>query len=330
MCTVTNEELVALIQAGENVQTNMAQLYKQNQNFIRKIALPFSKSVEMDDLMQEAYLGLVKSVEKYDPDLGFKFITYAEYDIKHAIQRYIQNSGMIKRLPAHILTLISKYQKFRSDYQATNGIEPTDEKYCVFLNISPNNLKKLRKYMVESQFISIDSPLSGTEDYTLGDTIPDDFCLEESILKQVATERGKHELWDAVKNLKGRQAEIVERIYRNGESPEAIGIRLKVSRQRVYQLQNEGLKALRNNRKVKELAEVYGYDAYRAYHWGVSRFKTTGISSTEYLALNRISWQEEQRKKQKERPKKPLTVSDIDSTIAEIERMLEECRISMW
>lgn len=280
---MTNEELVSLIQRGENVQANMAQLYKQNRNFIWKVALPFSKSAEMDDLMQEGYLGLVKSIEKYDPGLGFKFLTYAEHYIKKAMRWYIQNSGMVKKLPPDILSQISKYQKFRSDYQATNGLEPVDEEYCVFLNISPNNLKKLRKFMVESQIISIDSPLSGTEDYTLGDTISDDFCLEESILDQVATERCKHELWDAVKNLKGRQAEIVERIYRNGESPEAIGTRLKVSQQRVYQLRDEGIKALRGNRKVKEIAEIFGYDSYLAYHWGVGRFKTTGTSSVEFL-----------------------------------------------
>lgn len=68
---MTNEELVDLIQAGDHVQDNMGLLYQQNRRFITGIALPFSSSVELDDLMQEAYFGLEKAVSKYDPTLGY-------------------------------------------------------------------------------------------------------------------------------------------------------------------------------------------------------------------------------------------------------------------
>ena len=112
---MTNEELVALIQAGDHVQDNMGQLYQQNKNFIVGIALPFSNAADMDDLMQEAYFGLYKAAQKFDPDLGFKFLTYAEYPIRVSVQRYCQNNGQLKRVPVHVLEQISKYQKFRYD-----------------------------------------------------------------------------------------------------------------------------------------------------------------------------------------------------------------------
>lgn len=147
---MTNEELVALIQAGVDVQSNMGQLWTQNRKFIIKIALPYSKSCELEDLIQEAYFGLEKAVEKYDTEKGFQFLTYAEHWIRQEIHRYCQNSGRLKRVPVHWIEQISKYQKFRSDYQAITGSEPVDEEYCIFLNISPNKLKELRGYMVES------------------------------------------------------------------------------------------------------------------------------------------------------------------------------------
>ena len=82
---MTNEELVALIQAGDHVSENMTMLYQQNRRFIAGLALPFSNSVELDDLMQEAYFGLEKAVSKYDPTLGYAFLTYAENHIRLSI-----------------------------------------------------------------------------------------------------------------------------------------------------------------------------------------------------------------------------------------------------
>lgn len=90
---MTNEELVALIQAGVDVQENMAQLYQQNRRFITKIALPYSNTCELEDLVQEAYFGLEKAAKKFEPDRGFKFLTYAENWIRQVIHRYCQNNG---------------------------------------------------------------------------------------------------------------------------------------------------------------------------------------------------------------------------------------------
>lgn len=293
---MTNEELVALIQSGVDVQNNMGHLWEQNRNFIIKIALPFSKSCELEDLIQEAYFGLERAVQKYDPEKGFQLLTYAEHQIRQAIQRYCQNSGQLKRVPVHTLEQISKYQKFRSDYQAITGSEPVDEEYCIFLKISPKKLKELREYMAGAYTVSIDAPMPGTDDLVMGDAIPDDFNLEESVVEWAAHEQGKNDLWDAVNNLQGRQAEVIERYFRKDESYETIGIQMKISKEQVRQLRDKGIKALRGNRKVKEAAEVFGYGSYRAYHWGVERFEQTGTSSTEFLVPEHIRQQEKQKR----------------------------------
>lgn len=291
---MTNEELVALIQAGDHVQDNMGQLYQQNKNFIVGIALPFSNAADMDDLMQEAYFGLYKAAQKFDPDLGFKFLTYAEYPIRVSVQRYCQNNGQLKRVPVHVLEQISKYQKFRYDLRAVAGTDPTDEEYCHHLGISKSKLKTLRSYMAGAETTSLDEAIPGTEDYTLADTIADDFNLEESVVDSVGDQQAQAIIWGAVSDLGGKEADIVEGYYKNGETLDNLSNRLEISKERVRQIKHNAIGTLRHNRKLKEAAEVYGYGCAQSYHWGIGRFEETGTSSTEFLAIKRIELEEGQ------------------------------------
>ena len=286
---MTNEELVALIQAGDHVQDNMGLLYQQNREFIVKIALPYSKSVELEDLVQEAYFGLEKAVQRYDPTTGFKFLTYAEDCIRGTIQRYCQKNGNLKRLPVHILVDISKYQKFRSEFQSIVGSEPTDEEYCYYLGITTGQLKTLRKYMVGSEPVSLDGTIPGTEDLTLGDTLSDEFDLEEYVAEQQIREA----VWGAVEALKDQQAEIIRGIFRNDETLDDLSRRLEISKERVRYVKNRALGLLRRNAELKEIAGMYGYGCAQAYYWSFGHYKNTGTSSTEFLALKRIEYEEE-------------------------------------
>lgn len=289
---MTNEELVALIQAGDHVQDNMGQLYQQNREFIAKIALPYSKSVELEDLLQEAYFGLEKAVQRYDPTTGFKFLTYAESWIRQSIHRYCQNSGNLKRLPVRVLENISKYQKFRSDFQSIVGDEPTDEEYCHYLGVTTGQLKTLRKYMVGSEPVSLEGAIPGADNLTLGETLADEFNLEETVCDYVAEQQDKEVIWGAVSALDGRQADIITGHFKNGETLDNLSDRLQISKERVRQLKNKGIKLLRRNRKLKELAGMYGYGCAQAYHWGVRHYKNTRTSSTEFLALKHIEQEE--------------------------------------
>ena len=285
---MTNEELVALIQAGGHVSENMTMLYQQNRRFIAGIALPFSNSSDLEDLMQEAYFGLERAVSKYDASLGYKFLTYAENWIRQSLQRYCQNNGNLKRMPIHVLEQISQYQKFRSDFQAVVRDEPTDEEYCYHLGIKKQRLKELRKYMISTETVSLDGIVPGTEDFTLADVVADDFNLEETVCDTLADEQAKTVIWGAVSDLGGNASEVVHGYYKNGETLQSISDRLEVSIERVRQIKHRAISNLRRNRKLKEAAEVYGYGCGKAYHWGLGRFKNTGLSSTEFLAMKHL------------------------------------------
>ena len=310
MYPLTNEELVAEIQAGVNVPDNMAQLYQQNINFIRKIALPFSKVIEMDDLMQEAYFGLINAANRFDPLQGFKFTTYAEHWIRQALQRYWQNNGQSKCLPVHVLERIAKYQKFRSDFRAIVGDDPVDQEYCAHLGITTTQLKELRSYMDERHVVSLYEPLTGTDDMTLAEVVADDYNLEESIVEGIALIDGSQTLWGAVNDLGGRYSTVIESYFKQNETLEQIADQFGTSKERVRQLKHKAIGMLRKSKRVHEAAEVYGYDCAQAYHWGFGHFKNTHTSSTEFLALKHIE-QERHRKELADQAHGLTSVADI-------------------
>lgn len=339
---MTNEELVALIQAGVDVQENMAQLYQQNRRFITKIALPYSNTCELEDLVQEAYFGLEKAAKKFEPDRGFKFLTYAENWIRQVIHRYCQNNGNLKRVPVHVLEQISKYQKFRNDFIGVVGVEPTDEDYCGYLEISAKELKELRTHMVGSDVKSFSETVPGVDDATLADTLADDFNLEESVIGSIADEEAKAIIWGAVSDLKDREATIVRGYYRDGETLDDLADRLSISREKVRQLKFDAINTLRRCNNLKRLAEMFGYNCQQAYTWGLGRWRNTGTSSTEFLALKHIELQESKKEVTQqtaglskftttsaERVKKdsghvPIGMQRLSKKLEEIDSMLDE------
>ena len=120
-----NEELVQQIQAGVDVNSNLEQLYLQNRSFIFQLASKYSGYVEIDDLMQEGYLGLYKAANEYITGKGAKFITYAGYWVEQYMRRYCENHSSSKRISAYMLARISKYKQFLSTYgsRSLHGVE---------------------------------------------------------------------------------------------------------------------------------------------------------------------------------------------------------------
>ncbi|ETP70816.1 DNA-directed RNA polymerase specialized sigma subunit, partial [Lachnospiraceae bacterium JC7] len=127
---MTNEELVKLIQSGCNPRENMGLLYEQNEPLIEQYVQPLSVYCEIEDLKQEAFFGMQRAIEKYNPNAGYKFMSYAKaWIIKSAI-RYVNNNGTVKRLPAHMKQRIRTIKSFCEKYKMMNGKTPTDNEIC--------------------------------------------------------------------------------------------------------------------------------------------------------------------------------------------------------
>ena len=258
-------------------------LKRKAQIFLTLLAVHLEEYVEVRHLEER----------KFRTSVGFSLIAL-HVDGCHAkeiIITVLRHDFCHGGIHLHVVERISKYQRFRDDYRMSVGEEPSDEQYCAFLGIAKPQLKELRSFMFERETYSFEDIAPGTDDLTLGESIPDDFDLEEA----VADEDAKSIIWNTVSNLNQEEAAVVTGYYKNDETLDTLADRLSTSKERIRQLNHNAIKTLKRNEKLKELAEIYGFGCSRFYHWGLGQWKNTGYSSTEFMAIKRIEMQEGQK-----------------------------------
>lgn len=296
---MTNEELVFEIQSGRNVRENLGLLYEQNRPLIVKTVYPYSAYCELDDLMQEAFFGLQKAAERFDPEAGAAFITYALYWVRQSAQRYVENNGTSKRLPVGIQQRIRKIDRFRDEYRLTHGgQEPAAEEIISALEITLEQYERACKAESASHMKSLDSPVGEMDGGgSFGDFIPDARDLIGDVLDASAHEAAAGVLWQAVDMLPGKRRDVIRARYQEGLTFKQIADELGVSGAYTQQLEESALKALAKMEQVQNLKAVY--DLYPgAYGGGVESFKRTNTSSTERAAIKRVNiWERLERSK---------------------------------
>lgn len=198
---MSNEELVKGIQQQNiDVIDGMEQLYIQNKGIIHKIALKYAAYAEIDDLMQEAYLGLYTATMHYDCSAGVKFITYAYRWICQAVTRYIESNGSIIRIPSHRQNLLLKYRRLLERYGEEYNREPTTVEISTELQIFPEQVEKLQKDYACMTTRSLDALVAGgdNEKITIADTIPSDVDIESMVLDDIIDKQFKEEFWGLI------------------------------------------------------------------------------------------------------------------------------------
>lgn len=289
---MTNEQLVSLIQSGINVTENMGVLYSQNYSWILTIAKPYSKHIEIEDLMQEAYFGLCNAVEKYDPSKDNIFLTYATFWINQAIQRYFQDNALTKRIPSYMWVKIGQYKRFNERYKQEYGVLPSDFAIMEALHISEDQLKHLRTTNTNLTCASLDSPIGDEDSDSLHEVLPDTVDMEGTFLEQDELSWGSRVLWQAVNELDSRKAHVIVELYRNKKELNDIASEMGVSVARVGQIRDIALRILRKREDVIQVAKAFDYDCTAAYHGNTRNYMNYGGSITEYLALKHIEQEE--------------------------------------
>lgn len=284
---MTNEELVEKIQNGIDVQENMGVLYEQNKPIIFKIVKPYSKIIDIEDLMQEAYFGLHNAALKFDLKSEYKFLTYVRYSILGKINIYCKNTGRIKRLPAYLLEQMSKYYKFVKDYEENNNEKPSDDETMQYLKISKKRLNNLKRYIVEDNVNSLNDLID--EDYTLENVIADKHNIEQEVCDKIMNQQLKSELWNEVNKLPVKTSEIIKSRYMENKSRTFLASKENISSSRIEQIEYQGLKELSENKKVRELAQNYYYDTSIAYKGSFKSFKESGCSIVERMVIKKIN-----------------------------------------
>ena len=207
------------------------------------------------DLIQEGNLGLMKAAEKFEPDRGFKFSTYATWWIRQSITRAIADQGRTIRIPVHLVEHINRVRKTAGELLRKNGREPTAEEIAVRLEMEPDRVGELLQLAQEP--VSLETPVGEEEDAHLEDFIQDE---EAGIpVDEAGRQLLRRELMSVLKSLTPREERVITlRFGLDDGQPrtlEELGKEFNVTRERIRQIEAKALRKLRHPSRAKRLRD---------------------------------------------------------------------------
>jgi len=256
---LTPEEEVALtraVQAGD--ESARQRLIESNMRLVINIAKTYrNRAIPLEDLIQEGAIGLMQAAERFDPDKGFRFSTYATHWIRQAIGRAIDNKSKAIRLPAHVSQSLRRIEKERLRLARELGQDPSPEQIAQAMGISA---KKLLTLMQSSQdLLSLDMTVGDSGGMTLGGLIKDTTNGDPET--QVLSQELINELQRILLELNEREQRVMRLRFRlDGSEPplqEDIAREMRLSRERVRQIEVQAIKKLRALAQRRRLRDMW-------------------------------------------------------------------------
>lgn len=252
------QELARRIHRGDEAARQ--QFIESNLRLVVSIAKQYVRPGDTEgllDLIQEGNLGLFRAVERFDPELGHRFSTYATYWIRQAVQRYLARKAVV-RLPEHVVGQVLRLRRVRHELYQKLGRQPTTPELAQVLGMREAEIFRLEEYSQDA--VSLDQPVKGGEGEMteLGDLLTDlEAPRPEYIVSQ---ELLRAQVREVLKELPGREQAIVRRRFglEDGvpQTLEQIGKEFGVSRERIRQIQNTALRRIRERELLHENSSV--------------------------------------------------------------------------
>lgn len=223
-------------------------LINSNLRLVVSIAKNYqNQHLSIMDLVGEGNIGLITAVEKFNPDLGYRFSTCATPWIKQAISKAITDKGRNIRIPAHIYQLLSKYRHALVELEA-DGNKPSDEQIARKLNVEVDRIKELKGWMHDT--VSLETPLGHDSEETIGDMVADQHA--ETPYEYTEKQLMHKKIMKVIGQLKPRTQQIMKlrygladandpAEYNHEHTLEEIGVLVGITRERVRQIEKQAL-----------------------------------------------------------------------------------------
>lgn len=252
----TEEETELAHRASQGDGRAMQRLVEANLRFVVSVAKQYQgRGLDLEDLINEGNVGLMKAARKFDPTRGFRFISYAVWWIRQSILQGLADQGRMVRIPLNQVGNLNRIAKVRSAFLQDNGREPTDAELAELADLTPGKLSETLS--IGGGHLSLDTPFGEDGEGTLMDVLPD--ASSPAADAGTTAESLRSDLEEVMKVLAPREREILRLAFGIGckeHTLEEIGETFHLTRERVRQLKEKAIRKM-SKPKVRERLVQY-------------------------------------------------------------------------